>query len=463
MFVYLTGPSFAQDEGGGLRLQFGLQQTFGTADNLSLGVPGSVTNPEEGRTTLSTTDVVLNLSSETRTQRFQFQIGGAMRYGDTPVGSRITTGFVDPVASLYYSHEGANSRLVFEAAYSESAISSARPLWDFRDDENVITPPADLAQLQGTGERQESRASVDFETGLTSPLGFRFRADRSSLKYVNATTATPTDRDATNLLLSTLFRFSPLTTLVLDLRAGRTKNRILNSVEDSRSVQVGLDRMLANGGQVSARVGYSDADTNNAAAPSGSRGVTGSLNYSAPLPNGTYGASYQLSRTGNGEIDTLRLRRAYVLPTGSLDFSVGASSVQGNSPQLIGGIRWVQQLPSSTISVNLDRAVTTDANDNDVFTTSLAAQYRFQVNTQSSLFANLSYFQTDDTAITNQVSRTNLSLGYNRDLTERWSLQAGVNLTIRDEALGGSPASRTLGRGESRGLFVSLSRTFDLN
>lgn len=462
--VYMTGPTLAQDEGGGLRVSLGVQQSFGTSDNLSLGVPGSLANPEEGRTTLSTTDLALNVSSETRTQKFNFLIGGALRFGSIPSGSRVQTGFVDPAAALHYSIEAARARLSLDASYSESALSQSRPLWDFRDEDNVITPPSDLANLQGTGDRQASNFSFDYEAGIDAPIGFRLQATRDSVKYINATTAAPTDYDRANVKLSTYFRFSPGTAGVIDLSASRYNNNVVGTTEDSRSIGVGFDRELATGAMVSARVGYTDGDPNNTGGTAqSSSGVTGSLNYSQPTPNGSFGASYALTRNASGDVDTLSVQRSIILPTGSLAFNVGASSLQGGSPELIGGLSWQHQMPTSTISLSLDRRVQVDSNNDNVFVTSLAGQFRHQVNAQSSIFANVSYFLTDGSSTSNDVARTDLSMGYSYELTSDWDLNAGVNLTTRDETLVGSPLSPTLGKGTSNGVFVSLSRKFDLN
>ena len=146
LMVYVTGPSRAQDEGG-LRVSLGVSQNFGVGDNLALGVPGSPTNPEEGRSALSSTSFALQVSSITRTQAFNFQVGGSARFGSTPAGNTLQTGFVDPFVVLSYDREGANARFSFDAEYYESDISRPRPLWDFTDEDNVITPPSDLASL----------------------------------------------------------------------------------------------------------------------------------------------------------------------------------------------------------------------------------------------------------------------------------------------------------------------------
>lgn len=463
LLVYLTGPSLAQDESGGLRVSLGLQQTFGSADNLSLGVPGSVASPEEGRTTLSTTAFALNIASDTRTESFSLQLAGALRFGSRPAGSRIETGFVDPGAALHYSREGANARFSFDAIYSESAISLSRPLWNFSNEDNVIAPPSDLAKLQGTGDRQQSTLKLDLETGLNSPIGFHLIASTNKLNYVNATSAALTDNERQSLQLSTLFRFNPVTTGVLDLRTTRFKDSTGLAARTTQTAEAGLDHQLASGASISARLGFTDSDAGNTGLNSSSTGVTGSVSYSAPLPNGSYAASYRQNRTTNGSIDVLDLRRNFDLATGSLSVNLGATSLQGSSPKLTGGVNWRQQLQTGSFSLNLNRSVQTDSSNEDKFTTALAAQFRHEVNENSSVFANFSYFLTDGTSAANQVSRTDISMGYSYALTADWDLSAGLNLRTRDEKLGGAPTSTTIGRAKSNEIFVSVSRKFDLN
>lgn len=462
LLAYPTGPSRAQEDTGGLRVSLGLQQTFGTADNLSLGVPGSVANPEEGRTSLSTTAFALNIGSETRNERFSLQLAGAFRFGSTPAGSRIDTGFVDPGAALHYSREGANAVFSFDATYSQSAISLARPLWNFQDEENVISPPSDLANLQGTGEREESSLRFNFETGINAPIGFRLSGNANQLRYDNATSAALTDNDSATVLLSTYLRFNPATTAVIDLRATRFDDSSALPPSETRTVEAGFNQSLASGAVLSARLGYTDSDPGNTGLNAGASGVSGSLSYSRPLVDGSFGASFTQTRTTNGSIERISMRRGFDLATGSLSVDIGATSLQGGSPKLTGGVNWQRLLATGSFTLSFNRGVTTDSNNEDIFTTRLAAQYLHQVNASSSLFANLSYFESDGTTTTNKISRTDISMGYSYELTEDWNLNAGVNLRTRDESLGGAPGSTTVGRAKSNEIFVSVSRKFDL-
>ena len=449
VLAYATVPTFAQDDGG-LRVSLGFQQSFSFGDNLALGVPGSVTNPEQGSTSLSTTAFALNVDSQTSTETFRFQIGGSARYGSTPPGTNVETGFVDPFVSLSYDREGSNARFSFSLDVDESDVSLARPLWTFSDEDNVISPPSDLGDLQGTGTRRSQSARVSLEAGINAPLGFRFSASHTGLRYDNTTTAlTESDRDTA--ALSTFLRFNRTTSAVLDLNWSRFAPRNGTAASTTRSAELGFDHEFANEGTLQFRVGRTDGDTTTSA---NADGTTGSLRYSHPLPNGALSASYTLRRTDSGEIETMQVGRNFALRSGSLSFNLGTTQINGNSAKPTGSLNWLYEMPRSQLSVQLNRSVSADSNNTDRFTTSLAAQYRQELTALSSISANFSLFVQDGTGASNKVTRKDAALAYQYALTDDWNLDAGVNLRIRDEA--------TVGRATSKQVFVSLSRRFDL-
>ncbi|MAY85466.1 MAG: hypothetical protein CML02_01870 [Pseudooceanicola sp.] len=456
VLAYATQPLWAQgreDEAAGFRARLGLQQSFGYGDNLNLGVPGSPTDPEQGSSATATTSVALDLSSITRTQRFNFQTGGAFRLADLPNGSRTPTGFVDPFATLSYSREGYDSQFDLDVSLDQSDISKSRPLWNFENEDNELLPPGDLANLQGTGERTSYSLATTLEIGKSAPVGFRFTAGASGVRYSNQSSNTLNDYDRQNAGLSTYFRFDPTMAVVVDLRYSRFTDDSPTPDEHTRTAEVGFDKQFARGSSLSARVGFSRVSSTNG--NTASDGATGSLSYTQPLTDGSVNGRFSVTQATNGAITNATIRRSYTLPTGSFSFNLGATSLYGNSPRLVGGLNWARQMPTSQISVNLNRAVTSDSFNRDIFTTSLSARYSHDLTLYSSLYANLSYFVSDGTSTTNRIERNDLSLGYQYELTEAWDLNAGLNLRMRDEA--------TVGKARSNELFVSLSRRFDLN
>ena len=455
LLAYVTGPLWAQDSGdGGLRYSFGFQQGFGYGDNLALGVPGSTTNPEEGTTALSTTEFAFQVESVTPIEEFRFQIGGALRFGSIPDGSNTDTGFVDPFFGLDYVRNGQSSRFSFATEFRESDISLSRPLWDFSDEDNVIVPPSDLANLQGTGQRRELISRVDLELGRDAPLGFVFRADANRVEYENATDQDLTDFERFGVSMSTIYRLDKATALVLDLRATRFSEDDGSPDRDTYTAEVGFDRELANASQVSARIGYTNSDEDGVDTTDTSSGITGSLNYGGQLTNGRYDARYSLSRSNDGDLSTLAFVRQYDLPLGNFSFEIGASSLDGASPEPIGGINLFRETRNGRYSIQLDRRVQFDSDDEERFTTTLAAQYRQNLTPYSAFLADFSYFLADGTTSSNEVERTNLRLTYEYALTDDWNLNSGLSWRVRDED--------NVGKGESEALFVNLTRRFDL-
>ena len=246
VLVHFTGPTLAQEDDGGLRFRFGIQQSFGYGDNLALGIPGSLTNPEQGSSSSSTTAFALQIDSVTRNQTFSLQTGGAFRFANLPAGNTTSTGFVDPFIALSYDRQGANARFSFDGAIRESDISRPPPLWDLDSDDDVIRPPSDLAGLRGTGDRRTYNTKVTLETGVISPLGFRFTGLASGVRYKNASTAGLVDSDRSEVELATLFRFDPATTGVFELRRTDFSDDSPQPDRKTRTAQIGLDREFAN-------------------------------------------------------------------------------------------------------------------------------------------------------------------------------------------------------------------------
>ena len=239
----IGGPSLAQDdEQGGYHAYLDVSQGLRFGNNLALGVPGSLSNPEEGSSALADTTLALTLDSRTRTQVFLFQAGGTGRFGQVPDGSTTSTGFVDPYLALSYSREGANARFAFSADLRQSDISRTRALGEFIDEDGNFTPPDDLSELQGTGTRTAYSVNLDLETGLNSPIGFRFQLGSSGARYDEASFGGLDDYDRTRAALSTYLRFNPVTTGVIDLTTTRFESDDPTEDSETRSLQVGIDR-----------------------------------------------------------------------------------------------------------------------------------------------------------------------------------------------------------------------------
>ena len=443
-------PLFAQEQDtSALNASLSVSQRFEAGDNLALDIPSS------GSTQLATTSLRFNLNSETRTQRLSLSLGGVFREGNIPSRSEISTGFADPDIRLSYSREGANALFSVDGRFSQSDVGFVRSIEDFVNQEGEIVLPDDFNELDGRGKRNNYSLSTQLQTGRNAPIGFVFDAGVSGIYYTDNPRATLTDTDRSRAGITTLLRFSPVTTGRVALNYDRYEaDDALQTKRDTYTVNFGVENQLADGTVVDASLGYTEIDTREALRSTSRSGVIGQIGLQRPMPNGQVTANLSTSLDQAGDRVTLRFGRSIELPNGALSASLGATSFDGGSPDLVGSLNWQYQMARSALSLRLNRTVSTNNDDEERLATSAVVNYSYDINTLSSLGFSMDYGLTDGTGATNDTERAGVSLSYNRSLTRDWTLSTGVSHRIRDEG--------TAGNADSTSLFVSLNRSFDL-
>ncbi len=452
------GPVLAQDleEYGSMRQRLRIEQNFGTGSNLGLE------NPSEGRTSLATTRLSYGLETKTRTQELSLAIGGGLRFGSVADGNNLKTGFVDPLIGLRYKREGGNATLSVDADFRETDISLSQPLWTFLDQDGIVRPPRDFSNIRGSGERRSYNFDVALTTGLQDPFGLTLTAGASGTDYINATDASLTDFDTIDLGASTVFRFNNVTTGVVDLRFSNfERQNAENTDRDTTTIEVGLDRDISARSRFSFRVGETKVDTTETDLVTGRRiksqrsGPSGRLGYYVEMPNGTLDSTLDLTQNQDGQRGTLRFTRALELPLGSLSANIGLTSVDSSDPRVIGGVSWVRDTTDGQFSLQFTRDVFVDSNDEDRFTNLLVAGYDYEINSISSLSADLSLTHSEAAPGSEASKRGSFVLVYNHQLTNDWSLNAGFEFSVLDEEFSG--------RSESNAVFFGIGRNFDLS
>ncbi|MEO9779225.1 MAG: hypothetical protein ABJH07_14715 [Sedimentitalea sp.] len=454
--VFTVFPAMAQDEEEyeSFRQRLRVEQNFIAGDNLGLE------NPSEGRTSLSTTRLTYGLQSETATQQLSLAIGAGLRFGNIAEGNSMKTGFVDPLVAFRYSREGANALFSFDADYQQTDISLAQPLWTFLDSDGVVTPPADFSDIRGSGERRAYNVGAVLETGLNDPFGLRLRANTSGTNYIDATDSDLADYDNTSLGLTGLFRFNPVTTATLDLSYWKYSSADAADTErETSTVQAGFIRDLSNISTLTFSAGYSSVDSTETDLVTGVRSTTtvdgpsGGIDYDTEMPNGTFNVGVDVIQNQDGQRGTFLMARSLALPRGSLSGNIGVTKLDESDAQLIGGLNWVHELPSSTFTLLLDRAVYTDSSDEDRLTNLLVAGYSHEINQVSSLSVDLSMSYTEAADGEEATERAALVLAYNRDLNENWSFNTGVAFRSLEED--------AIGEADATAVFFGIGRNFD--
>lgn len=453
-----VSPAMAQDEEdyGSFRQRLRVEQNFIAGDNLGLE------NPSEGRTSLATTRLTYGLQSETATQQLSLAVGAGLRFGNIAAGNTMKTGFVDPLIAFRYNREGANAVFSFDADYRQTDISLVQPLWTFLDADGAVTPPADFSDIRGSGERRAYNVGAVLETGLNDPFGLRLRARTSGTNYIDATDTDLADYDNTILGLTGLFRFNPVTTATLDLSYWKYSSAdAADTDRETRTVQAGFIRDLSSISTLTFSAGYSTVDSTLTDLATGvrsttrSEGPSGGIGYDTEMPNGTFNVGFDVIQNQDGQRGTLLMARSLELPSGSLSGNIGVTRLEQSDPQLIGGLSWVYNLPSSSFTLLLDRAVYTDSSDEDRLTNLLVAGYSHEINSVSSLSVDLSMSYTEAADGEEATERAALVVAYNRELNENWSFNTGVAFrTLQEDAIGEADATA---------VFFGIGRNFDLS
>ncbi len=438
-------PLIAQE--GGVSATLSVSQRLESGSNLALRIPS------EGDTHIATTSLSFNLRSNTRTQNFSLSLGGLFRDGDLPTGSSTSTGFTDPRISLSYAREAANSAFSVNGNFRQSDVTFA--LTELLDPNGVPLPPADFAGLRGTGQRNTFNASTELDLRRNDPIGIVFSAGVSGIRYSDTNSPTLTDTDRSNFGIKTLLRFSPVTTGRVDYRFDRFESDNMQQTKrDTQSLNFGLKNELASGITVDASAGYQEIKTREIGNDTNDTGLIGELKVSRNLKRGSASASLASTRDQAGDRLTFEVMRNIDLPRGSLSVSAGATSFEGNDPEMIGSLGWRYLLPRDTFSVQLRRSVSANSNDEERLATSASANYNHQINELSSIGLNYTFALTEGTSTANEVQRSGLTAAYRRRINEDWNYSAGVSHDTRDE--------KTVGDANSTSVFFTIQRTFDL-
>lgn len=439
-------PALAQDLGG-LRMTFGVDQRFDVGDNLSLDVPSA------GSSAVSTTFLTFDALSETRTQTLAFSLGGALRGGNVEDG--VETGFVEPSIGLSYERRGANASGFIGANYRESDISFLRQLSEFENEDGVIELPEDFESLNGTGIRQTSRLNARLETGLTDPIGFVFFANATDVTYANlSATSTLDDYQRAAAGATVLFRFSPVSTVFVDASYDSFMSEDAASTDrNTTSLSVGAEHQISATTQVVASLGYSRTDTDEFGITTTEEGVIGSVLWEREMTSGTVMTSFDVTQNQNGRRATLLFGQMLEQPLGSLSYDIGVTDSDRFDANIVGGLNWLRDVPTGNVFARIDRRVTSNSEDNERLFTTVALGYLHDINSVSSITFDASYGASDfDNS--NDVVRKDLTVSYNRNLTQDWILSTGASYQIRDED--------TVGKADSQSIFLSLRRDFDL-
>ncbi|MGR3762403.1 hypothetical protein ACUXV3_20055 (plasmid) [Roseobacteraceae bacterium NS-SX3] len=437
----------AAGTGSGYSITLGFETGFRYNDNLGLNTPS------RGSTWRWENRLNLGILNETQTDRFSFDLAGLLRMVEEP-GFDLDTGFTDPEARLSYSRDTGNAQASFFASYAESELRFSEITGDVNLD--GVIDAGDL--VVDTGTRERSRISGELRTGINDPLGFSLSASHREVDYRDTTDPSlffnRTDRVSAGVSL----RLSPV--LQADLQAAYIdyEDEASPPVDrQTREFSAGLTYEMSPRTTLTVRGGQARIEETVGTAPQTiDTGRTASIALVHDLKNGSASASFDRGFGTNGSRTTVLLGRAMELPNGTLGLSLGSSRGPFGDTTAVGSIDVSYNLANSRLQGSLRRDVGTSTQRNELRETRARLAYLYDLSSISSLGLTVNY--VDQTNVVPNLgtdrTRANINASYSQALTQDWSMTAGVEHRILEEA--GTP------RASDNAVIFSLNRQFVL-
>jgi hypothetical protein len=424
-------------------LSFTVKTTLEADDNKGL----DITDPQS--TTSVDTTFGFGFARETTLDSLVLNGQGVFRFGNLPAGS--ATGFQDPSLSLAYRRDGATSRLALNTSYRRADLDFIDPL--------TLDTETGASSIRGGGFLTTLGADVTLETGVDRPFGFTLTATAQDRDYTEVTDVDLFDTRRVGASVSMRAALSPLSQARLSFGTDHyTADNPAQTDRTTRNVSLGLNQALSPVLTLDASVGFSRIDTDElflgTVFSTREEGATGSVGLSRELVNGTLSGSLAVERDSSGVRNTLRFARQMELPRGTLAAQIGTTWRDGGDSQLVGLLSYDEALPRGALKLSLERAVTTNADDEDQLATRLGLSYQADINAVSGFGVSLDLRRAEDggAGTLETVDRKTLRVTYTRELTEDWDMIGGYQYRSLDN---------DDGQAESNSVFFTLSRSFD--
>jgi hypothetical protein len=437
----LAPPTAAQDIPPRLAFDLGSSLAYdGNPEFSASGSPGGLRFD---------TSLGLTLNSVTRDQQFSLGLSSLAR-----LLPQDEAGFADPVLTLVYGQQGANSSLSLQANLQTTEVDLFEPL--IGADGTVST--TDI--LATTGTITSRAATLSLATGRQGPLGFDLATSLNDRIYSDTSDPSVFNSTSQSLQAGVQLRL-PDGGREISLNTSLGISEFDNAAQthrESRSLGFGLSQELRPDMTVQANLGQTTVTTDQiGVAGVTSSGATGSLGLNLALERGTASVALSSDRDALGSRQSLSLSRALDLPNGSFSGDLGLNTRGGGQGgQLVGNLSYEQQLATGSVALSLSRQVSLDGDDQDVANTVLGLSYQQQINDLSSMGLSVSVLGTGSggTAGVAEALRQTLSASYSRALTADWQVTTGYQF----RSLAPEGADRT----EASSIFLTINRTFVL-
>ena len=389
---------------GGIQLTFGVTFRLEAQDNRGLSVINEQSSFE------AATDLSFGLLTETRTQRFAFDMGGSLRTLNTDLDVAKADGFVNPFAALSYDISNASSRFGISARISESDLSGSETILD-DDGFEIIS--------DGTATRRTSRAEISYDWGDDRRFGWGVFA-----RYLGT-----------------------------DYRGGTVQNTAGEAVNDSTRLTYGARARfdISEATTLTSTLSHQTYEEDGVAGTRETLAFDNALTVDRPLGPVTF--NFGITDTEEGQRVALSAGRSYETPTGTFNGALGVTRAASGGTFLTANLGYNHPLPRGALNFGLVRSVSSsNTEDTERVNTQLNFGYTQELTPISGISLAINWADTETVSTGLGTSTTTLSATYRHELTPDWDLNAGYRHNLRNDD--------TTGRARNNTLFIEMSRAF---
>ncbi|MEO0487036.1 MAG: hypothetical protein AAF092_14120 [Pseudomonadota bacterium] len=433
--VLASAPLPAQE--GGVQLDFNVTSSLRGNDN-----PG-FTDPAADSQIQWDNALRLNLSSETRTQILEAELGATVR----SERSLNTTGtdIVAPTATLRYQVDSPETQFRANGSYLRDDVTGQVFV-------QSATSPSTVDLVNDDGERIDYDLGIGYTIGQTSPFTFSVDASFEATDFVNTADARLFDRHTASVSATARFQFTDITEATLTLSGSRFEAEDATSTtRDDMSAVLGVNNTFADGTSVGVNLTTRTIDDS---VTGETTGTNLSLVASRPYARGDLGFSYAKDITIAGDRDDVEVTGTVEFPLGTLELGLGASAAGNSERETVGSLSYSREFTSGTFNAGLSRSLNVSDEASVQNTTSGSLGLDYTINDVSTFEFDLSYSDIANAGgvAANDQSSGTIGARYSREFNEDWNMSAGVERRYLEDATSAW----------SNSLFVSFSRDFSI-
>ncbi|MCF2906686.1 hypothetical protein L0666_16955 [Octadecabacter sp. CECT 8868] len=402
VFALYASASSAQDAAG-------LEATL----TFSQGLTYSDTDGVLGRTNLG-----FALQSSTRTQDFEFTLGGAI---EESFDDGISAEIQNPRVALSYGIQSRQTAITTNLSYRQSDADS------FVEDDDA---PGVLVLDDGT--REDFGGGVGLTFGREARFGGTVNLRYRETDYTDTTSASLVDLQTYTGSVNLRFEIDQRITATLGYSlsdADRVTGRDVVTENLSAGAQLAITPAL----DAALSVGLSRVSVTNGGTETVEDGLSYGINITQDRPNGSLRYSLESDVTESGRRTTATVGTSFETRRGEWRADVGLTEGESDRVRPLLTLNYGEELRDGRYSVSFNQRFATDTDGDETLNSRLRLNWRRDLNNTSRISSNLTYQITDVLGANEDTSRLELGVGFSHDLTEDWALTTRLTHSFVDE------------------------------